>query len=96
MYIYPRIRDLREDKDLTQAEIANMLGTGITTYRRWEVGEREIPFHIILELAKIYNVSIDYIAGLSKDPIPKWNNDHANKNVNINQGNNNINNIKIK
>lgn len=52
MYTYNRIRDLREDADKTQAEIAKYLNVGTTTYRRWETGEREIPLHIIIKLAK--------------------------------------------
>lgn len=72
MYIYNRIRDLREDTDNTQAKIAKKLNVGITTYRRWETGEREIPLHIIIELAKMYKVSLDYITGLSNDPEPRW------------------------
>lgn len=68
IYIYNRIRDLREDNDLTQAAMAKILQVGTTTYRRWETGEREIPLHIVIEIAKYYNVSIDYIVGLSKEP----------------------------
>ena len=59
MYTYNRIRDLREDADKTQAEIAKYLNVGTTTYRRWETGEREIPLHIIIKLAKKYKVSLD-------------------------------------
>ena len=92
IYIYRRIRDLREDNDKTQQQIADLLNTGLTTYRRWETGEREIPFHIVIELAKYYNVSIDYIAGLTKQPTPNW----TIKNNNIkNSFNNNSGNIKI-
>ena len=72
MYTYNRIRDLREDTDNTQAEIAKILNVGTTTYRRWETGEREIPLHIIITLAKMYKVSLDYIAGLTNDPKPNW------------------------
>lgn len=65
MYYYPRIRDLREDKDKTQNQIAELLGIQTTTYRRYEVGERECPAHIIIKLCRIYNVSSDYILGLT-------------------------------
>ena len=65
MYRYQRVRDLREDKDLTQEDIAKILNQHTTTYRRWEAGEREIPTHIIIELCKIYNVSADYILGFT-------------------------------
>lgn len=65
MIIYPRIRDLREDKDLTQTDVAEILKTTQTQYSRWERGAQEIPFHHVIALAKYYRVSIDYIAGLT-------------------------------
>lgn len=61
MYIYPRIRDLREDKDLSQEDIAVVLGTSQTQYSRWERGSREIPLHHAITLAKFYGVSLDYL-----------------------------------
>ena len=64
-FCYPRIRDLREDSDKTQADIANILGVHITQYRRWETGETEIPVHILIELCKYYNVSADYILNIN-------------------------------
>lgn len=72
MNIYQRIRDLREDKDLTQQEVADTLNMYLTTYRRYENGEREPPFYFIIELAKLYNVSIDYIAGLTNNKKKFW------------------------
>ena len=73
MYYYQRIRDLREDNDLTQKEIAGILGTTQKQYSRWETGEFEIPFHYAIELAKYYNVTMDYIANLTNLPtkLPK-------------------------
>ena len=65
MYYYQRLRDLREDKDLNQSEIASILKTTQQTYSLWEKGNREIPFHHVITLAKFYKVSIDYIAGLT-------------------------------
>lgn len=65
MYKYQRIRDLREDADLTQAQMAKILNMQVTQYRRYENGEREPPFEIIIAIAKHYNVTTDYIAGLS-------------------------------
>ena len=62
---YQRITDLREDADLKQETVAKLLGTSQTQYSRWERGEREIPFHHVITLAKYYKVSIDYIAGLT-------------------------------
>lgn len=66
-YEYKRIRELREDKDKTQEQIAKKLNIYTTTYQRWERGETEIPAHIIIKLCKFYNVSADYILGLPSD-----------------------------
>lgn len=66
--MYPRLRDLREDRDLNQTMVGEILGTTQKQYSRWETGESEIPFHNVIKLAKFYNVSIDYIAGLTDDP----------------------------
>lgn len=63
-YVYKRLKDLREDKEMTQTDIAKILGTSQKQYSRWETGESEIPFHNIIKLAIFYNVSIDYIAGI--------------------------------
>ena len=65
MVIYPRIKDLREDKDMNQTEIAAVLGTSQTQYSRWERGAQEIPLHHFIALAKYYRVSLDYLAGLT-------------------------------
>ena len=66
-YFYQRLKDLREDgnKTINQQEIAELLGTTQQTYSLWERGDREIPFHHVITLAKFYKVSIDYIAGLT-------------------------------
>lgn len=63
MYIYPRFRDLREDKDLRQEDIARLLDTTQTQYSRWERGAQEIPLHHAITLADFYRVSMDYITG---------------------------------
>ena len=63
MSIYPRIRDLREDKDKTQKEIATYLNMQLTVYQRYERGEREIPLWAAIRLADYYNVSLDYLVG---------------------------------
>ena len=63
MPLYQKIRDLREDADKTQAEIAEYLGTTAQYYGKYEKGEREIPFSRAIELAFYYNVSLDYLAG---------------------------------
>lgn len=67
MYFYQRIKDLREDKDLKQSEIAKLLQITQQQYSLYEKGNREIPLHLAIVLAKYYNVSIDYIAGLTND-----------------------------
>lgn len=68
-YYYPRLKDLREDRNevLKQQDIAQLLGTTQQTYSLWERGERELPFHHAITLAKFYNVSLDYIAGLTNN-----------------------------
>lgn len=63
MYLYQRVKDLREDHDLAQKEIAAYLQTTQTQYSRWERGAQEIPLHIMILLADYYHVSLDYIAG---------------------------------
>ena len=65
VYYYQRLKDLREEEDLTQKQIAALLNTTSQQYSLWERGEREIPFHNVIALAKHYKVSIDYIAGLT-------------------------------
>ena len=67
---YRRLRDLREDHDLTQDELVAILGMHKTTYTNYEQGKREIPFALVIRLAKLYNVSIDYIAELADTPLP--------------------------
>lgn len=61
---YPRLKDLREDHDLSQKNLAAKIGLHTTTYQRYERGEREVPFDVVIALAKFYNVSLDSIAGL--------------------------------
>lgn len=67
MYVYQRVKDLREDKDLLQKDIAKILDTTQQQYSRWEKGESEIPLHHAITLAKFYKVSMDYLTGLSND-----------------------------
>ena len=63
MPLYQRIRDLREDADKTQTELAEYLGTTAQYYGKYEKGEREIPFSRAIALADYYAVSLDYLAG---------------------------------
>lgn len=67
---YQRLRDLREDKDLTQDQLVKILQMHKTTYTNYEQGKREIPFCLAIRLAQFYNVSLDYIAGLISYPRP--------------------------
>ena len=62
-----RIRDLREDHDLTQQEVADILGTSQTMYARYERGANELPLHHLIALCKLYNVSADYVLCLSDE-----------------------------
>lgn len=65
MSYYRRIKDLREDADKTQAEVAKALFMQLTQYGRYERGERELPLSVAVALAKYYGVSLDYLAELS-------------------------------
>jgi len=63
MSLYRRVRDLREDKDLTQKDIANFLNMQLTVYQRYERGERELPLWAAIKLADYYKVTLDYLVG---------------------------------
>lgn len=69
---YQRLQDLREDFDLTQTEIAGVLHTSQKQYSRWETGDFPIPFEKAIALAKFYDVSLDYIAGLTNIKDKFW------------------------
>ncbi len=68
MAFYKRIRDLREDNDKTQTEIADYLGMKQPQYYRYETGSRDIPSDILIKLADYYGVSVDYILGRTNNP----------------------------
>ncbi len=61
--MYPRIRDLREDWDLSQTQVASMLGMSQTGYSKYETGENDIPTTVLIKLARFYKTSIDYLLG---------------------------------
>ena len=65
-----RLRDLRDDADKTQQEIANYLNMHRSVYRRYESGEREIPVWALIKLADYYHTSTDYLLGRTNDPTP--------------------------
>ncbi|MCM1160465.1 MAG: helix-turn-helix transcriptional regulator [Roseburia sp.] len=73
MEYHLRIRDLREDFDKTQQEIAEILGTSQTMYARYERRANEMPLRHLITLARYYNVSLDYLTGISsvKQPFPQ-------------------------
>ena len=68
MTIYQRLRDIREDSDKSQEEIAKIIGTTQSYYAQYENGKRAIPCERMVILAKYYNVSLDYFAGLIDTP----------------------------
>lgn len=65
-----RLKDLREDMDLKQKDIANILCIAQRTYSSYETGNRMIPYTCLIQLAKFYNTSVDYIVGLTNNPKP--------------------------
>lgn len=71
MQYVKRIRDLREDSDLTQTQVAEILGTSQTMYARYERGANELPLRHLIMLCELYHVSSDYILGLSNVREPR-------------------------
>jgi transcriptional regulator with XRE-family HTH domain len=68
MYIYQRLRDLREDNDKKQEDIARVLNISRQQYQLYESGKRELPMHHFITLSRYYNISLDYLAGLTDTP----------------------------
>lgn len=66
--MYPRIRDLREDRDMNQTQIAEVLGMSQTGYSKYELGRNDIPTEVLIKLADFYQVSIDYLLGRTNNP----------------------------
>lgn len=71
--MYRRIRDMREDRDLLQKDLAEYLQCGQVCYSYYETGKRDIPTDVLIKLAKFYNTSTDYLLGLTdiNEPYPK-------------------------
>ena len=65
---YPRIRNLREDKDMTQSQMGQILCCSQRVYSNYELGQRDIPTDVLIRLSQYYNVSVDYILGLTNNP----------------------------
>lgn len=68
--MYRRIRDFREDNDLTQTQVAKMLGMSQTGYSKYETGENDIPTYLLIKLSDFYNTSVDYLLGLTDEMRP--------------------------
>jgi len=68
--MYPKIRDLRIDKELSQTALASILGMSQTGYSKYETGENDIPTAILIKLAQFYETSVDYLLGLTENPTP--------------------------
>ena len=68
--MYPRIRDLRQDKDLTQTQVAQLLNMSQTGYSKYETGENDIPTAVLIARADFYHTSVDYLLGRTDNPIP--------------------------
>lgn len=66
--MYPRIRDLREDNDMKQRELATYLNCSQQVYSNYELGQRDIPTDVLIRLSSLYKVSVDYILGITNDP----------------------------
>ena len=68
MYLYQRLRDLRDDAEKRQSDIAKLIGISTQHYSMYERGLREMPMHHFITLARYYNVSLDYLAGIIDTP----------------------------
>lgn len=68
--MFKRLRDMREDKDLTQSQMADLLNIHQTTYSDYEIGKLNVPIEVFIKLAKFYGTSIDFLAGMTDDPTP--------------------------
>ena len=68
MSVYPRIRNLREDLDLSQTQLAQQLGMSQTGYSKYETGENDIPTEVLIKLANFYSTSIDYLLDQTRNP----------------------------
>ena len=66
--MYRRIRDLREDNDLKQRQVAEYLHCSQQVYSNYELGQRDIPTDVLVKLSRLYNVSTDYLLGLTNNP----------------------------
>ena len=70
MVLYRRLRDLREDRDLLQKDVAEVLQCSQVCYSHYELGKRDIPTEVLVQLAAFYQTSVDYLLGLTDDARP--------------------------
>ncbi len=70
MFIYLRLKDCREDRELTQTQVGEALGIDQRVYSNYETGKRQIPVNHLMKLALLYQTSLDYLVGLTNNPIP--------------------------
>lgn len=68
--MYLRLKDLREDADLNQVQLARFIGMSQTGYSKYETGEKDIPTQVLIKLAQLYETSVDYILGLKNNKTP--------------------------
>lgn len=68
--MYPRLRDLREDADLSQEGLAKLINMSQSGYSKYETGENDIPTRILIALAQLHNTSVDYLLGLTNEKTP--------------------------
>ena len=66
--MYKRLRDLREDRDMNQTQVAKLLGMSQTGYSKYETGENDVPTAVLIKLARFYGTSIDYLLGETDNP----------------------------
>ena len=66
--MYKRLRDMREDRDMNQTQVARVLGMSQTGYSKYETGENDVPTAVLIRLARFYNTSIDYLLGETDNP----------------------------
>ena len=68
--MFTRLRELREDKDLTQSQVAKLLNMSQTGYSQYEIGKNDVPTWVLIMLARFYNVSVDYLLNMTDDMKP--------------------------
>ena len=77
--MYRRIRDLREDKDMTQKQIGDILNMSQTGYNQYEIGKNDIPTRVLIKLSEFYGTSVDYLLGITNEfkPYPRNNKNNS-------------------